>query len=223
MLNPIRNDFSLWLLNMFYFRMVANIETVKSLGILNFNQNENKIFYEKFIKIKKPKFGVPYVFPISVILKSEWDTREKFISFYLPKVIKKISRIILKLKHETVLSVLEIILPIFKFNLKFLWTEVLIDVHYQFPELVNLNKDFYIGPGAEPTLLLIKKQIVNKKNNSDRNIEKILNILSDLLFEIELTIDDKKIILSAENWEGICCEFRKYLNLKNGSGRKRKF
>jgi hypothetical protein len=36
-----------------------------------------------------------------------------------------------------------------------------------------------------------------------------------------LTYNHKPVYLSAENWEGIGCEFRKYTNLKNGTGRKK--
>lgn len=36
-----------------------------------------------------------------------------------------------------------------------------------------------------------------------------------------LTYKGSNVFLSAENWEGIGCEFRKYTNLINGNGRKR--
>lgn len=212
-LNPIRNYFSLWLLNMFYFRMVANIETVKTLGLLSFDKTENQIFYEEFVKLRKPKFGVPYVFPVSTILRSKFNTREKFISFYLPEIIEKVSLEILKFQNVSVLFALDKILSIFKFNLKFLWAEVLIDIHYQFPELINLYDDFYIGPGALPTLKRINKNI---------SPELLCKNLVQLNFKTNVFYDKKELILSVENWEGVCCEFRKYSNLKNGFGRKRK-
>ncbi len=45
--------------------------------------------------------------------------------------------------------------------------------------------------------------------------------LSKTYFNTGLTYKNEPIILSAENWEGIGCEFRKYTNLKAGNGRKR--
>ncbi len=36
-----------------------------------------------------------------------------------------------------------------------------------------------------------------------------------------LTVNGEKLFLSAENWEEVGCEFRKYTNLKQGKGSKR--
>ncbi|MCX6738572.1 MAG: putative DNA base hypermodification protein [Candidatus Parcubacteria bacterium] len=59
LLNPLRDDFPLWLLNMFYCRMVANPQTVKTVGFLSFDTEKNKEFYKKFIASPRPRFGVP--------------------------------------------------------------------------------------------------------------------------------------------------------------------
>jgi hypothetical protein len=172
---------------------------------------------KKLKRLDKPKFGNAYVFPISTIQNSPWSTREEFISNYVPVVIEAVAQVILSKKNRTVNQLLADILPVFGFNHKFLWTEVLIDVHYQYPELVDLSKDFYIGPGAKPSLEYLKNDEANELNE-------ILNTLSlnyKYIEGVNLKLDQKKIPLSAENWEGICCEFRKYRNLKAGKGRRR--
>jgi len=104
------------------------------------------------------------------------------------------------------------ILPMFGFNLEFLWTEVLIDVAYQFPDRINLLDRFPIGPGSMPTM----KMIDGASDPVDLAVK-----LSSIPFDTGITIDGAKLRLSAENWEGIGCEFRKYTNLKNKKGRKR--
>jgi len=211
-LNPIRDDFPLWLLNMFYFRMVARIETVKELGLLSFDKKENEKFYKKFTALKRPKFGTPYVFPISTIMRSKTPTRELFITEYLPSIMKDIAKEISTWKKVSVYDGVSIILPKFKYNLHFLWTEVLIDVAYQYPEYLDLYKRFPIGPGSKPTMMSID----SKKDPTELVVE-----LSKIGFDIGLTFENKPIRLSAENWEGIGCEFRKYTNLKAGRGRRR--
>ena len=47
------------------------------------------------------------------------------------------------------------ILPMFGFNLNFLWTEVLIDAAYQYPDRVDLFGRFPIGPGSMPAMRMI--------------------------------------------------------------------
>lgn len=211
-LNPHRDNFFLWLLNMFYFRMVANTGTVKKLGLLNFHNGEE--FYKKFKVLSKPKFGTSYVFPVSVILKSKFPTREEFISFYLPTIISSIANEIEQFKKISVTDALDKILPIFGFNLRFLWTEVLIDIAYQYPGYIDLFADFPSGPGSRPTL---------KKINSQINPENLSKMLANTRFSTNVVYNGKGLMLSSENWEGICCEFRKYENLMKGQGRKRRY
>ncbi len=213
-LNPHRKDFSIWLLNMFYFRMVANIDTINKLGLLDFDLKNNKTFYKNIINLPSPKFGVPYVFPISVLLRSKYPTRELFISHFLPKIMVKVAEEIKGFKSISVCEAMAQIIPIFGYNLNFLWNEVLIDVAYQYPNYIDLYKDFPVGPGSIPTL---------KKINDNIDPEKLVSLLSDLDIKTDLFFEGKELKLSAENWEGIGCEYRKYTNLKNGSGRKRLF
>ena len=89
---------------------------------------------------------------------------------------------------------------------------MLIDVAYQYPEYVDLFALFPIGPGSKPTLMRI-----DASQDSSELVVKLasLHVRSGLLY------DNRQIVLSAENWEGIGCEFRKYTNLSQGKGRRR--
>lgn len=212
LLNPLRDDFPLWLLNMFYCRMVARPETVTSVGLLSFNAKENESVYQKLLVHARPRFGTPYVFPISTILKSETPTRELFIARYLPSIITKIADEIQTWEKKSVYDSVNLLLPIFGYNLSFLWTEVLIDVAYQFPQYLDLFKQFPIGPGSIPII---------EKLSADKNPSLFVAELASRGVTVGLTYENKPIRLSAENWEGIGCEYRKYSNLKRGVGRKR--
>ncbi len=212
LLKPLTGDFSLWLLNMFYCRMVARTETVKEVGLLSFDQKENVAFYERLMESPRPRFGTPYVFPVSVIQKSEFPTREKFIASYLPQVMKTIASHISTWQGKSVVDALDSILPIFGFNLRFLWTEVLIDVAYQFPEHIDLFGKFPVGPGSLPTM---------ERLNQDMDPSDLVAELAKFPLDTGILVNGKVLRLSAENWEGVGCEYRKYTNLKQGKGRKR--
>lgn len=213
-LKPFQNNLPLWLLNVAFHRFVCNPSTIKKVGMLSFNMLNNKNVFNKLSTLDKPKYGTPYIFPISVIQKSEHPTREEFVCFYLPKTIPLVAKKLESFKKVTVNNALQILLPTFGFNFKFHWTEILIDVHYQFPHLIDLSKDFYVGPGALPTAKSINNNLPPTQVVDECVKHKIKNFPY-------LTYNNKPIQLSAENWEGIFCEFRKYTNLKNGTGRKR--
>jgi hypothetical protein len=212
LLNPIRENFSLWLLNMFYARMVARPETLYSTGLLSFDKKENQKVFKKLSNHPRPRFGTPYVFPISVIQKSKTPTREAFISSYLPTVMDKVAKEIQQWEQMSVYDGVQKIIPIFGYNLYFLWTEVLIDVAYQFPDRLDLFKRFPIGPGSLPTI---------KKLAPDSDPSLYVAMLADYAITTDLTYNTEPLRLSAENWEGVGCEYRKYTNLKVGKGRKR--
>lgn len=212
LLNPLRGDFPLWLLNMFYCRMVARTETIKIVGFLSFDTKANDVFYNNLMACPRPRFGTPYVFPVSAILKSPTPTRELFIVKYLPTVMNMVAQEILTWKKISAVDGVKKILPIFGHNLEFLWAEVLIDVAYQFPKFINLFKRFPVGPGAQPTF---------KKINSAKEPTVLAEELSRVAFNTGLTFNGKFLRLSAENWEGVGCEYRKYTNLKQGVGRRR--
>ena len=213
---PLKYDFNLWLLNLAFQRFVCKPETVKHVGHLRFDEGENKLVLERLLELERPKYGTAYVFPISAIQRSNYPTREEFFCLYLSQIIPAIAEIIQSFDNTSVQAALIHILPIFGFNFKFHWTEILIDVAYQFPEYIDLNRDFHIGPGALPTL---------KSLSGDQDLNAVLNKLATMQLASfpYLTFEGKAVLLSAENWEGIGCEYRKYTNLLKGAGRRRKF
>jgi hypothetical protein len=212
MLNPLRDNFSLWLLNMFYCRMVARPETIETVGLLSFDSTQNQKLYNRLMTSSRPRYGTPYVFPVSTIQKSATPNRERFICEYLPSIMQRVAGEIETWESMSVIDGVAKILPMFGFNLNFLWTEVLIDVAYQYPERVNLFAAFPIGPGSLPTMRMVDR--------ATQPVDLAVR-LSSLPFDPGITIDGAPLRLSAENWEGIGCEFRKYTNLKAGRGRKR--
>lgn len=216
MLKPMKRKFDTWLLNVLFCRMICNTETVKKVGFLSFDSADNKRIYKRLTNLPSPKFGSAYIFPISLIMKSAYPTREEFFCFYLPKVVEKCTKVIFSCKRAGVVDVLEQIIPEFGFNFKFHWTEVLIDVAYQFPEFVDLYKKFPIGPGSKQTMKLFSR---------NESLENTCLALTRIPFKEfpHLLFRKKPVLLSAENWEGIGCEYRKYLNLKKGKGRRRLF
>ena len=214
LLNPLRNNFSLWLLNMFYARMVARPETMHSVGLLSFDQKENRQLYARLAASPRPRYGTPYVFPISVIQQSDTPTRELFISNYLPAVMKGVAHEVQTWQKKSAYEGVEKVLHIFGFPLRFLWTETLIDTAYQFPEYIDLYKRFPIGPGALPTFETL---------NPDLDPSVFVQKLAEKNSTTDITCGGRPLRLSAENWEGIGCEYRKYTNLKNGHGRRRLF
>jgi hypothetical protein len=212
LLNPIRDDFPLWLLNIFYYRMVARPETVRAVGLLSFDEVANRAVYEKLSAYPRPRYGTPYVFPVSTILRSETPTRELFVTQYLPSVMRKVAQEIEEWQKIPVADGVERIVPLFGFKLKFLWTEVLIDLAYQFPERIDLFARFPVGPGALPTF---------KRIDAREEPSLLAERLAKLQFDSGIIHNGTPLILSAENWEGVGCEFRKYTNLKAGRGRRR--
>ncbi|GAB4157161.1 MAG: hypothetical protein Fur003_0810 [Candidatus Dojkabacteria bacterium] len=212
-LKPLLKDFKIWLLNLAFCRFIARPETNSQVGSLSFDKQNNSKVYEKLMNLPRPKYGTAYLFPISVIQKSSTPTREEFLCFHLPAVMSEIADIIENFNNLSVNQALPLILNKFGFNFWFHWTEILIDVAYQFPNLIELRKGFHIGPGAMPTF----------KTLSNANPVEVADSLASQVFENLnwLELDGMPIWLSAENWEGIGCEFRKYMNLAGGNGRKR--
>jgi len=216
LLKPYEDDFEYWLLNMLFCRSISRTETIDTIGLLDRDSTNNKAVYERLTSLLSPKYGDAYIFPISVIQSSEWNTREKLFCLYYPKVVNKLSQKMQSFQGISVNAALGKLLPILGFPLKFLLTEVLIDVAYQYPDKINLFTDFPIGPGSIPTMKRLRPNQAPEMTvlELSRSIHPSLN---------DLTYEDSPIALSAENWEGIGCEFRKYSNLKQGNGRRRRF
>lgn len=158
----LRDDFGLWLLNMAFCRYIARYETIRTIGLLSFDANNNKKVFDRLIAMQSPKYGSAYVFPISIIQNSPYNTREKFFCMYLPQVMKDCANSLNTLKKESVSTALQVILDVFNFNFRFHWTEILIDVAYQYPHLINLFDQFPIGPGSSPTM-----KALSSKNNPE--------------------------------------------------------
>lgn len=216
LLKPIENNFNLWLLNLLFCRFICKIETVKKIGLLSFDESSNINVLNKLKSLPSPKYGNAYIFPVSLIITGKYKTREDFFCKYLPTKIQECSKKILAFNSVSVEEALNEILPVFGYNFKFHWTEVFIDIAYQFPHLIDLYKNFPIGPGSLPTIEQISRDL--KPN------QLVVYLTNYNLQEFPyLTYNRKPIYLSAENWEGIGCEYRKYQNLKNGFGRKRKY
>jgi hypothetical protein len=214
LLSPLRSDMSLWLLNMFYCRVVARPDTIRHTGLLSFDRKHNAKVRRKLLNAPHPRYGVPYVFPISVIQRSAWPTREDFVSKYLPAVMPTVAAEIASWNKMNVYDGVSKVLNVFPFPFYFHWTEVLIDAAYQYPDFLDLFGRFPVGPGALSTV-----QRIAPRNDPSYVVERLTGIPLDT----GLTYNGALIPLSAENWEGICCEFRKYTNLQSGGGRKRRY
>ena len=211
-LNPLRDDLPLWILNMFAHRIIANPETSYKLGYLSLDTEQNRELMDLFLEIPRPKFGSPYIFPISVIQAKNISSRESFICEVLPMLAPFIAFIVSSSNNESITHLLTEICESIGLNLRFHITELLIDTAYQFPECIDLYKPIYIGPGAMPTARLFEAPDI---------LEQLTGYTPES-FPV-LTLNTRPIPLSYENWEGIFCEFRKYSNLLKGIGRKRKY
>lgn len=215
LLRPLQEDFDLWLLNLFLLRFVCNTSTVREVGFLSYERDNNTKVYQKLVSKLSPKYGSAYVFPISIIQKSKHPTRESFFCLYLPTVMKKVSKEVCNFNNLSVVDAVEKVVAVLGFGFRFHVTEVMIDVAYQYPEYVNLFDRFPIGPGSMPTMKRLSEKEPEETCLALSNYK-----MSDFPY---LTYNNKPVLLSAENWEGIGCEFRKYTNLSLGQGRKRKY
>jgi hypothetical protein len=210
----LRENFPLWLLNVAFARFICRTQTINTLDIISFSHPHNLEVKNKLLKLNYPKYGNAYVFPISVLKGINCPNRETFLCEYLPSIMENVAAKIRKFKDESVLEVLPEITKIFGSNLKFHLTEILIDVAYQFPQFLNLYRQFPIGPGSRPAMKLLCPNL---------EVETTCAILVNQLYSTRnlLTLDGQPILLSAENWEGVGCEYRKYANLLSGRGRHR--
>lgn len=214
LLANLRSDLALWMLNMFYCRGVCKPDTIRATGLLSFDVRRNREVYKKLINLPRPKYGTAYVFPVSVLRKIGCRNREEFWCFYLPKRIEKMAEVVANPRNAEVVGLIEYLVGALGVNLRFHLTELLIDTAYQYPENINLFGKFPVGPGAEPTM---------RRLNPNVDPEDLVVSLSKYCargFPF-LKFKGQNVSLSAENWEGLACEFRKYSNLKSGAGRKR--
>jgi hypothetical protein len=212
--NHLKFDFPLWLLNIAFSRFVCRTATLEKIGELSFSIPKNRTVENKLRDLISPKYGNAYVFPVSILKKIGSADRENFFCNYLPKFIPKVAKLIETFDDDSVSDVLPQVVRVFGANFNFHWTEILIDVAYQYPQYINLYKKFPIGPGSKPTMGSLDNTL---------KVEEVCLSLVNLNYQTEnlLTLNDQSILLSAENWEGIGCEYRKYHNLGAGTGRRR--
>ncbi len=214
LLKPLVHNKVLWIANMFFCRLIANTETIHAIGLLSLNEAHNRKMCDALRILPSPKYGTPYVFPISAIQKSPYPTREDFFCVYIPSIAEKLAQEIENMEDVSVAEAVPVLCKALGFNLKFHITELLIDVAYQYPEHIDLYKPFQTGPGSWIT---ISKLVPHSETS----------IACAILAQIQtptfplLTYNGAHIPLSAENWEGIGCEYRKYIHLSKGIGRKR--
>lgn len=97
LLKPIVTNKPLWIANMFFCRLVANTETIQKIGLLSFDMAHNKNVCDTLRSLPSPKYGTPYVFPISAIQKSPYPTREDFFCLYIPTIATKLAQEIEKM------------------------------------------------------------------------------------------------------------------------------
>lgn len=211
---PLLNHFSLWLLNVAFARFICRPQTLNQLNLLSLSPSENKKLKTNLLHLPSPKYGTAYVFPVSILKKINCPNRETFLSDYLPSVIEKVANLITNFSDESISHILPLVTQAFGLPLRFHLTEILIDVAYQYPHFLNLYKKFPIGPGSLPTM---------KSLSPNLDPEAVcLSLVTQKYNQANLLVfNHQPLLLSAENWEGVGCEYRKYTNLLNGLGRHR--
>ena len=210
-LQHLRDNFELWLLNVMISRFIGKIETLEQIWIYK----PEKYLLEKEVRgINWTKYGDAYLFPPQIPLKLWYSDRADFIFNYLPNISNNLSKLISSFKNENIYIWVSKIVDLLGVWLKFHFTEILIDVAYQYPELIDLNGNFPIWPWSKPTM---------KRFNSKANIESIcLKLVSTQPKDFPyLEVYNNKMLITAEWIEGLGCEFRKYTNLKNWKGKSR--
>lgn len=213
-LNPLRDDLESWVLNLAAARMICRPETSRAIGFLKPGE-DNPMAREILCALPRPKYGVPYVFPVSAIMRTATPTREEFFTKFLPTRAAAMAEAIRAQDGAAVADAVTPFAHALGAPLRFHSTEILIDVAYQFPERVDLFRPFPIGPGAARTIghLLPDAEPM-------AGVTALARLGAPASFPF-LVIGGKPIPLSAENFEGLCCEWRKYENLAAGTGRRR--
>jgi len=174
----------------------------------------SKKYEDKLRSLLSPKFGDAYLFPPQVPQTLGYHDRYDFICQYLPKISWELAGLLETFDDLSVSDALSLVLQKLNIWLKFHFTEILIDVAYQYPELINLNGKFWIWPGSRPTM----KRFDAKKTPEEVCLLLIQTQPQNFPY---LEIDGKQMPITAEWIEWLWCEFRKYSNLKLWGGKKR--
>lgn len=212
MVQPVLNDFKLTLLNFAYMRWVGLSDTVKYIGLIDFSEERLNEAWQDILEIKKVKYTSAYNPAMSGILNAGCKTREEFTFSFLPKKIPAIADKLAKLNEASLEKACTDLGSLFGFNARFMAMEIFMDMAYQFPDIIDENKPVFIGRGAVPSV----KAIGNGHKPEDvlYTLYKTQPIESIDPFKV----NDKPVFISIANLENNCCEFRKYQNLKNGTG-----
>jgi hypothetical protein len=213
-LAPLRDDLEAWLLNLAVARMVARPETSRAVGFL-VPGRDNAGAREALRALPRPRYGVPYVFPVSAIMRTDAPTREEFFTRFLPRRAREMADAVRGLNASAVADAVAPLAQAIGVGLRFHATEILIDVAYQFPERVDLFGRFPVGPGSART---IGRLLPGADSAAAAATLASIGAPADFPFP---SLGGRPIHLSAENWEGVGCEWRKYENLSAGRGRRR--
>ena len=74
-LKTLRHDYHLFFLNVLFQCFICRPETFQEIGLLSFIESENKAVFDRLMKTGRPRFGSAYIFPVSIIQKSNNPTR----------------------------------------------------------------------------------------------------------------------------------------------------
>lgn len=211
---PHKHNFKLWFLNLMIFRCIESSETFSIIWLHNGVHCDS--WFHKINNTARPRFWTAYIFPPQIPKKCGYNTREERLAYFLPTIVDNLITEITSWHKMWVIEWVNRLIPIFWANLRFHITEFLIDISYQYPQFIDLRKPFHIGPGALPTMKLLYPWAVP----SEVCEALIHSQPSNFPY---LMINEKPVYLSAEAIEWLACEFRKYRNLRDGRGRKRKY
>lgn len=214
--SPVLHDLELSLLNFSYMRWVGVPSIVSQVGLLDFSPDTLERAWEKFDSIEGVRFTNAYNSAIAGILSTGSKDRQEFIFSFMPKRIPVIAKALREAQNRSIDALCETLAPMFGFNARFMCAEILMDIGYQFPELVDEMGPMFIGPGAAPSV-----KSFNQKADGNKVLMTLMK--TQPIEDVNpLIINDAPVFITVANLENVCCEFRKYKNLSTGTGLKGK-
>jgi hypothetical protein len=216
LLEPVKDNMQLLFLNTAYMRFCGRPETIVATGLMGLDQAqaESAKLKEVYDNLPDPRNTSAYLFPIAGALSLGYKDRPEFFFYHLPKIALESSEIISRANDAPIGDVVADLVKVMGFGARFHLSEILMDIGYIYPNLINEFKEFPIGPGAEP----ICKELNKKANSRHVALTLMKNQPTDFP---HLVVNGKKVMLTAANVEQCLCEFRKYNNLVLGIGRRR--
>ncbi len=216
-LQPCLHDKKLALLNIMFARYINMPSTLQITGNISLDKSENLESRTRFSSIEGPKFNTAYLFPQAGLSIIGAKNREEFLYEKLPELVHPIYDLLMSNKKHSIQYLTNSIHSILGFKNPFHMTEIMMDFGYQFPEYIDEFKYLEMGRGAAPTC-----KILNPKAKPEDVAFTLMKHQPVDSFPY-LAKDDKKILITTCNIEGIACEFRKYCSLLEGKGRNRKY